>query len=490
MRRSACILTFTMILFSANFLVSCRGVSILQSDVNSPIVPSGDPGDADDVTVPDGIITVRGTGFGTKLTPAPIRFETFAGAVDGQNPAEASGGWWTVDDRPAERPAISTSVARVPGRPVLDMSNFPAAPFSEASNSMVFFRDGVGWLATNKIYVNYWLYTDLGHSPLNDNIDTQVKLSKFASQCFVDGGTLGLSLPYRSISMWEFSNPGTSYFGVGTYSTGTQTLGPATFTSSPSARPTLKGAGWHNIQVELDQGTLDMPNGREKLWLVGPGYDKYGLRDSGLKQVVGSSPTWSLNMVVVGASTVFHVGNDGVKRRYKALRGFTSATPPDLDPSNWKEVAVNDNYDCLEFWTWSQKRASNVWSETHTGGYKVGAKVDYSGKAYQCIADVSSSSPPDGDSDHWSKIHDYPWPSSTVTTYLDSIYIDHSFARVELSDHADYSLAAHREIQVPVFWSDMEVRFQLNKGSFPPGTYYVHVVDESGTPHSAGVVSF
>lgn len=66
-------------------------------------------------------------------------------------------------------------------------------------------------------------------------------------------------------------------------------------------------------------------------------------------------------------------------------------------------------------------------------------------------------------------------------TYWDDIYIDNSWARVEIGDNATYSNCTHREIQPALTWSDTGITGTFNQGSFNAGdTVYVFVVDENG----------
>lgn len=53
--------------------------------------------------------------------------------------------------------------------------------------------------------------------------------------------------------------------------------------------------------------------------------------------------------------------------------------------------------------------------------------------------------------------------------YMDDVYIDNSWGRVELGNAATYSNCTHREIQPPVSWSATQVRVTLNQGSFEAG---------------------
>ena len=65
--------------------------------------------------------------------------------------------------------------------------------------------------------------------------------------------------------------------------------------------------------------------------------------------------------------------------------------------------------------------------------------------------------------------------------YFDDIYIDNSWARVEIGDNSDYDSCTHREMQIPISWDTDEITITFNKGSFENNsTAYLFVVDENG----------
>ena len=80
----------------------------------------------------------------------------------------------------------------------------------------------------------------------------------------------------------------------------------------------------------------------------------------------------------------------------------------------------------------------------------------------------------------------------TVTTYWDDIYIDYSWARVELGNAPSYDNCSHREIQKILTWNDdgSVISIEINQGSFPNGTAYLFVVDENGTVSDGYPITF
>jgi hypothetical protein len=74
----------------------------------------------------------------------------------------------------------------------------------------------------------------------------------------------------------------------------------------------------------------------------------------------------------------------------------------------------------------------------------------------------------------------------STTLYYDDIYIDNSWARVEIGDEPIYANCTHREIQPATAWADGEITITFNQGSFvADSTAYLFVIDSDGVA-SAG----
>ncbi len=72
-------------------------------------------------------------------------------------------------------------------------------------------------------------------------------------------------------------------------------------------------------------------------------------------------------------------------------------------------------------------------------------------------------------------------------TYTDDCYISHTAARVMLGNNSNFANADHREIQIPIAWSNGEIDVRLNQGSFRDGeNAYLFVVKADGTVNSTG----
>ena len=78
------------------------------------------------------------------------------------------------------------------------------------------------------------------------------------------------------------------------------------------------------------------------------------------------------------------------------------------------------------------------------------------------------------------------WPpsdSSEVTqyAYYSDVYVDNTWARVEIGDAPTWSDCTHREMQIPASWSEASIKVNINQGLFAEGDpAYLFVVDSSG----------
>lgn len=72
--------------------------------------------------------------------------------------------------------------------------------------------------------------------------------------------------------------------------------------------------------------------------------------------------------------------------------------------------------------------------------------------------------------------------------YYDDIYISNTQARVEIGNAETWDGCTHREIQIPVEWSDGSIKVKLNKGSFTSEKAYLYIVDNQGIVNPDGYV--
>lgn len=71
--------------------------------------------------------------------------------------------------------------------------------------------------------------------------------------------------------------------------------------------------------------------------------------------------------------------------------------------------------------------------------------------------------------------------------YIDDVYVDTSWARVELGNASTYATSTHREIQVPTAWSSGSVSVKFNPGTFAAGTTAYLYVTDSNNNTSPGI---
>lgn len=78
--------------------------------------------------------------------------------------------------------------------------------------------------------------------------------------------------------------------------------------------------------------------------------------------------------------------------------------------------------------------------------------------------------------------------NSGATVKIDNVYIDTSWARVELGNASTYAASRVREVQIPVSWSSNQVQVKLNAGRFTQGdTAYLYVTDVNNVTNTTGI---
>ncbi len=78
-------------------------------------------------------------------------------------------------------------------------------------------------------------------------------------------------------------------------------------------------------------------------------------------------------------------------------------------------------------------------------------------------------------------------PRPQMDCYWDELYVDVTKARIELGNAATWEACTRREIQIPRTWSDGEIGFQVNQGTFADDSLvYLYVVDENGSANPDG----
>jgi len=315
--------------------------------------------------VHDGVMTISGSGFGTKSPAAPIRWETFEDGTVGENVTTT--GYWS-----AETPArtLFDDDTHIPTRHAHSGKHIHWGGLSEPTGTRSFYKDNVGFASTKKAYVNLWLYMDFVSGVPELSQGWQLKLFR------IQGGPSHAEPPYFINNVMTLDEVTVSYWVVPIY-------------HNPSIWP---GSGWM----------------REGYWV-------------------------NMAMEYKDSSTVGSA--DG------AAHFYSSYAPPS-----------GGTY-------YKGSRTGIV-----TRHDDVTACVDCLMMGYLLVNG--------GDA---------------ANTYWDDVYIDKSWARVEIGDAATYATCTHREVQIPSVWSSSSVTVTVNQGSFPDEQQgYLYVVDETGSVNSSG----
>jgi len=78
------------------------------------------------------------------------------------------------------------------------------------------------------------------------------------------------------------------------------------------------------------------------------------------------------------------------------------------------------------------------------------------------------------------------WPTNGFWKF-DDIYVDYTYARVELGNASTWAACTRKEIQIPRQWSASQITIDVNQGSFSAGTQaYLYVVDANGSVNATG----
>lgn len=70
---------------------------------------------------------------------------------------------------------------------------------------------------------------------------------------------------------------------------------------------------------------------------------------------------------------------------------------------------------------------------------------------------------------------------------FDDVFVDYTWAHVELGDAPTYVASKRRETQIPVKWSPTQITAKINAGAFRAGeTAYLYVIDAAGVANPKG----
>jgi hypothetical protein len=79
------------------------------------------------------------------------------------------------------------------------------------------------------------------------------------------------------------------------------------------------------------------------------------------------------------------------------------------------------------------------------------------------------------------------WDLSDKWVWLDNVYIDNTWARVEIGNKPTWTGCTQREMQTPTAWSNTSITVKVNQGPFQDGSAaYLYVVDANGSVNGQG----
>jgi hypothetical protein len=78
-------------------------------------------------------------------------------------------------------------------------------------------------------------------------------------------------------------------------------------------------------------------------------------------------------------------------------------------------------------------------------------------------------------------VPEWPYENEGADVFIDDVYFDRSWARVEVGNAPTYEAATHREIQLVTAWSDTAVTFTPRRGTLPAGQAWAYVIGEDGS---------
>jgi hypothetical protein len=296
---------------------------------------------------------------------------------------------------------------------------------------------------------------------------------------------------------------------------GTVTITGAGFGTKASAAPLIFDnfeAGTVGTKVMTSRATVGQ-------WQTGAGYEAGQYTDSlartGSKSVkmtsTPQSKVYNISMCQNGSFSTIYMDwrvrvhlFDRVSRNWKPWRVYGDSDRLQADSVAFCQGSANgvdDGAGGGGFWYDNFGFAPDTWQhfqvmlkESSSPGALDGALIHYiDGKVIGSHTGISTR----GNSAHWDQIRiGHYWAYDGVDEcpanagadiYLDDIYVDTTWARVELGNATTYSASTHREIQIPKAWSGSSIQVGVNTGTFQQGaTAYLYVTDAAGAVNASG----
>jgi len=382
-------------------------------------------------------VTINGSNFGTKISgqATPLKWNDFNNALAEQKVASYDPYWSNVNNN---YPCLVTDENKRVGnniKMILQMND----PVIKVTSGGPIVREKVGFADTGKIYLNFWIYLDFGTS-LSSNY-FQIKTVEIGTQelpwpvspmldqfhfAYPQGVTQTLLANYRSQlnltgNMVSGSNIITNYKIT--------PFGGQTFTNGMAVQGT--GIPANTTVTAFDANTITLSNAatvnatsQALIIYTGAGNTIYFPNNTFPR----SNPSWQ------NYAMQAYMGDPGVAN---GSRWYWASSPNFNIP--YAHVGINNNM-ILD-------AVASKLNAIKFGWYRA------------CCA------------------------NGTSVVHYDDIYIDNSWARVEIGNNADYNSCTHREIQIPSAWSNNSIAVNVKQGSFASSDkVYLFVVNEDGTP--------
>lgn len=246
-------------------------------------------------------VTISGTGFGTKATATPLKWETFEDGTIGANLNTT--GYWTVDtDNPAgDVPQFSTTQNRH-----ANSSQNAKFIYHQLSTPLhdVAIRNVPDFATTRKIYFDYWVY--YSWADLTPGTEHQIKTGRIGS------GT-GSSYVYPTLidESWNYQSGSQSHYF--------EARNNATVNISKEYINRYTNNAWNHIQWEVGVDDIAGTDGYYKVWLNG----NQIAQDSGLNMVTNS---YTFQQIWLGT----YLGNAAVCPKYPEHCTSEEMVPHDM----------------------------------------------------------------------------------------------------------------------------------------------------------------
>lgn len=370
-------------------------------------------------------VTINGSAFGTKATSAPIRYDDFSSGTAGQTMYQYNSSWSdTTQDL-----TITTSNPRYTGHKSVSGFSANNSALGNGSNDTLcaWTSNGninnIDFSSTKKFYVNYWYRMDEGTRPANYSAATSPSW-QIKGLRLTNG-----SWTYPALFVDTFMRP----YGVPTVTENyidVRTVGATYDDALYSNTSPMTQTGWYNIVVQGKMDSAPLAGDASLTFMIS------SLNSSSVIDSITLSPTTLINGDYYSAVCLdTYIGNVGDPPAYNAGTVYTATSVVSYAGAYYKAKQSTTGNLPTDATYWESTLCGNVISNNH----------QYS-----------------------------------------NIYIDNSWARVELCDTSTWAARKHCEIQIPSAWSTTSATVTANIGSFSAGAAYLYVVDSDGVANANG----